>query len=74
MNLYGKTVYLIPVEVDDAKFILNLLTNENLNKYLSPTGYRKTGIVQDENKTKYDWNEVTLCNMLKNEVYIGNTV
>ena len=46
----------------------------NSNKYLSPTGYRKTGIVQDENKTQYNWNEVTLCNMLKNEVYIGNTV
>lgn len=27
-----------------------------------------------ENKTNYDWNEVTLCNMLKNEVYIGNTI
>lgn len=27
-----------------------------------------------ENKTGYYWNEVTLCNMLKNEVYIGNTV
>lgn len=46
----------------------------NKNKYLSPTGYRKTGLVQDENKTNYNWNEVTLCNMLKNEVYIGNTV
>ena len=46
----------------------------NSKKYLSPTGYRKTGIVQDENKTGYEWNEVTLCNMLKNEVYIGNTV
>ena len=46
----------------------------NSNKYLSPSGYRKTGIVQDKNKTQYDWNEVTLCNMLKNEVYIGNTV
>ena len=46
----------------------------NSKKYLSPTGYRKTGIVQDENKTGYDWNEVTLCNILKNEVYIGNTV
>lgn len=46
----------------------------NSNKYLSPKGYRKTGIVQDENKTEYDWNEVTLCNMLKNEVYIGNTI
>ncbi len=46
----------------------------NAKKYLSPTGYRKTGIVQDEKKTKYDWNEVTLCNMLKNEVYLGNTI
>ena len=46
----------------------------NSHHYLSPTGYRKTGLVQDENKTNYNWNEVTLCNMLKNEVYIGNTV
>lgn len=46
----------------------------NSNQILSPTGYRKTGIVQDKNKTGYNWNEVTLCNMLKNEVYIGNTV
>ncbi len=46
----------------------------NGNKYLSPTGYRKTGIVQDKNKTGYNWNEVTICNILKNEVYIGNTV
>ncbi len=46
----------------------------NCNQYLSPSGYRKTGIIQDENKTGYDWNEVTLCNMLRNEVYIGNTV
>ena len=51
--------------------IVNFL---NTNKYLSPTGYRKTGLIQDENKTNYNWNEVTLCNMLKNEVYIGNTV
>ena len=51
--------------------IVNFL---NSNNYLSPTGYRKTGIVQDKNKTNYNWNEVTLCNILKNEVYIGNTV
>ena len=51
--------------------IANYLNN---NKYLSPSGYRKTGVVQDENKTEYKWNEVTLCNMLRNEVYIGNTV
>ena len=51
--------------------IVNFL---NSNKYLSPAGYRKTGCIQDENKTNYNWNEVTLCNMLKNEVYIGNTV
>ena len=46
----------------------------NSNKFLSPSGYRKTGLVQDKNKTKFNWNEVTICNMLKNEVYIGNTV
>ena len=46
----------------------------NKNKYLSPSGYRKTGKVQDMNKTNYNWNEVTLCNMLRNEVYIGNTI
>lgn len=51
--------------------IVNYLNN---NKYLSPTGYRKTSIVQDENKTSYNWNKVTVCNMLKNEVYIGNTI
>ena len=46
----------------------------NSHQYLSPSGYRKTGVVQDENKTGYNWNEVTICNMLRNEVYIGNTV
>ena len=46
----------------------------NCNQYLSPSGYRKTGIKIDENKTGYDRNEVTKCNMLRNEVYIGNTV
>ena len=51
--------------------IVNYLNN---NKYLSPTGYRKTGVIQEKNKTKYEWNEVTLCNILKNEVYIGNTI
>ena len=51
--------------------IVNYLNN---NKYLSPSGYRKTGVIQDENKTGYNWNEVTICNMLRNEVYIGNTV
>lgn len=51
--------------------IVNFL---NSNKYLSPTGYRKTGLIQNQNKISYNWNEVTLCNMLKNEVYIGNTV
>ena len=75
--------------------IANYLNNNN---YLSPSGYRKTGIVQNYNsenktqpsnpdlksniskyscsskKTSYNWNQVTLCNMLKNEVYIGNTI
>lgn len=49
-----------------------IVSNLNFNKYLSPNGYRKTGKVQDE--TNFKWNEVTICNMLKNEVYIGNTV
>ncbi len=68
--------------------IVNYLNN---NHYLSPTGYRKIGLVQFNNenftnqncnlgikysqkKINYNWNEVTLCNMLKNEVYIGNTI
>lgn len=46
----------------------------NSKKYLSPTGYRKTGEIQNENNSNYRWNEVTICNILKNEVYIGNTV
>lgn len=49
-----------------SKEIVNYL---NKNKYLSPTGYRKTGQIQNEEANNYNWNEVTLCNMLKNEVY-----
>ena len=66
-----KKIFDMYVNGHGSNEIVNFL---NYNKYLSPLGYRKTGIVQDENKTEYDWNEVTLCNMLKNEVYIGNTV
>lgn len=52
--------------------ILNCLTKAHI---LSPSGYRKTGIVQDEELSKeYHWNEGTIMAMLKNEVYIGNTV
>ena len=54
-----------------SKLIVKYL---NDNHYLSPKGYRKTGIVQDENKEDYNWNATTLCDMLRNEVYIGNTV
>ena len=54
-----------------SKLIVKYL---NDNHYLSPTGYRKTGIVQDENKEGYNWNATTLCDLLRNEVYIGNTV
>ena len=54
-----------------CKLIVEYLNNHN---YLSPSGYRKTGIIQNENKTDYFWNATTLCDMLKNEVYIGNTV
>ena len=53
---------------------LEIVNYLNSNKYLSPLGYRKTGVIQDENKTRYNWNGVTICNILRNEVYIGNTV
>lgn len=46
----------------------------NQNHYLSPSGYRKTGLVKKDEKTESKWNEVTLCNMLKNEAYIGNAI
>lgn len=35
--LESKSVFLKPVVEEDANFILELRTNENLNKYLSPT-------------------------------------
>ena len=54
-----------------SKLIVEYL---NRNQYLSPSGYRKTGIVQNKNKINYFWNATTVCDMLKNEVYIGNTV
>ena len=54
-----------------SKLIVEYL---NRNQYLSPSGYRKTGIVQNKNKMNYFWNATTVCDMLKNEVYIGNTV
>lgn len=54
-----------------SKLIVEYL---NKNHYLSPSGYRKTGIVRNENKTNYFWNATTVCDMLRNEVYIGNTV
>lgn len=54
-----------------SKLIVKYL---NDNHYLSPSGYRKTGTVIDENKKNYNWNATTLCAMLENECYIGNTV
>lgn len=40
---------------------------------LSPSGYRKTGLVRSS-VHDYPWNETTILNMLRNEVYIGNSV
>ena len=54
-----------------SKLIVEYL---NKNQYLSPSGYRKTGIVQNKNKMNYFWNATTVGDMLRNEVYIGNTV
>lgn len=50
-----------------AKSIVKYLNDK---KYLSPSGYRKTGVVMDENKTNYNWNGTTVGDMLKNEVYL----
>lgn len=54
-----------------SKVIVKYLNNHN---YLSPRGYKKTGIVSDVNNTEYLWNTTTLCSLIKNEAYIGNTI
>lgn len=66
-----KKIFDMYVNGTGSKLIVEYL---NKNHYLSPSGYRKTGIVQNENKTNYFWNATTVCDMLRNEVYIGNTV
>lgn len=53
-----------------SKLIVKYLNN---NHYLSPRGYRITGCVADE-ETTYKWNTTTVCAILVNEVYIGNTI
>lgn len=52
----------------------NIVKYLNSKHYLSPRGYKKYGIVADENNTEYLWNTTTLCAMIQNEVYIGNTI
>ena len=82
---FNKNKLVIDEKVADiVRLIFNMYENgtgsksivEYLNQkhYLSPSGYRKTGIVCDENKTNYNWNATTLCAMLENECYIGHTV
>ena len=45
------------------------------NKFLSKSLISSQELYADlPHKTNYKWNEVTLCNMSKNEVYIGNTI
>ena len=66
-----KKIFDMYVNGTGSKLIVEYLNNNN---YLSPYGYRKTGIVQNEEKYNYFWNATTICDMLKNEVYIGNTV
>ena len=89
-----KKIFDMYVNGRGSKLIVEYL---NKNHYLSPSGYRKTGIVQNKNKnltrldnqrlqsgtpepccvrnkTNYFWNATTVCDMLENEVYIGNTV
>ncbi len=67
-----KMIYKMYYDGHGSSDILDYLTKCN---YLSPRGYQKTGIVQDEELSKqYCWNETTILGILKNEVYIGNTV
>lgn len=46
----------------------------NDNHYLPPRAYRQIGKVIDENDFEHNWNEAQIMIMLKNEVYIGNSV
>ena len=46
----------------------------NDNHYLSPRGYKKCGVVKDDNNTEYLWNSTSLCGIIRNEAYIGNTI
>ena len=46
----------------------------NDNHYLPPRAYRQIGKVIDENDFEHNWNEVAIMAMLKNEVYIGNSI
>lgn len=47
MIIEGKTIYLQLVDVDDAPFILDLRTDDNLNKYLSS--------IQNDLSKQEDW-------------------
>ena len=65
-----RTIYDMYVNGKGSKLIVEYL---NKNHYLSPRGYRITGCVSDE-ETSYEWNPTTVCAILTNEVYIGNTI
>lgn len=67
-----KEIFNMYAEGHGSPDILNYLTNK---KYVSPRGYQKTRVVQDDELgTVYHWNEATILAILRNEVYIGNTV
>lgn len=65
-----RTIYDMYANGKGSKLIVEYL---NKNHYLSPRGYRTTGCIADE-ETQYEWNATTVCAILTNEVYIGNTV
>ena len=65
-----RTIYDMYVNGKGSKLIVEYL---NKNHYLSPRGYGITGCVSDE-ETSYEWNPTTVCAILTNEVYIGNTI
>lgn len=65
-----RTIYDMYANGKGSKLIVAYL---NKNHYLSPRGYRITGCISDE-ETPYRWNPTTVCAILTNEVYIGNTI
>jgi len=60
-------VYVHVNKVNNKKYV-GITKQTVQRRWQSGHGYH------NQNKTNYFWNATTLCDILKNEVYIGNTV